>query len=121
MHIVSAVEGRLRDGADALDLFRAAFPAGTVSGAPKCRAMEIIDALEPTRRGLYGGAIGYLDARGHMDLCLAIRTIVVRGGRAFAQAGAGVVADSRPDREYAETVHKARALFHALHVAGAGT
>ena len=121
MHIVSSVEGKIREGLDALDLFRAAFPAGTVSGAPKCRAMEIIEELEPTRRGNYAGAFGYIDARGDMDLCIAIRTIIVRSGRAFAQAGAGVVADSQPGREYAETVNKARALFHALQLAGAGS
>ena len=114
MHIVSEVEGRLRREHDALDLLRAAFPAGTVSGAPKIRAMEIIDSLEPVRRGLYGGAIGYIDPSGRMDLCLAIRTIVVHRGRVLLQAGAGVVADSDPGREYEETRHKASALVRAL-------
>jgi anthranilate synthase component 1 len=114
MHIVSEVEGRLRPGRDALDLLRAAFPAGTVTGAPKIRAMEIIDSLEPVRRGLYGGAIGYIDPAGRMDLCLAIRTIVVHRGRVLLQAGAGVVADSEPSREYDETRHKASALVRAL-------
>jgi len=114
MHIVSEVEGRLRAEHDALDLLRATFPAGTVTGAPKIRAMEIIDALEPVRRGLYGGAIGYLDPAGRMDLCLAIRTLVVHRGRALLQAGAGVVADSDPAREYEETRHKASALVRAL-------
>lgn len=114
MHLVSEVLGVLRDEYDALDLVRAAFPAGTVSGAPKIRAMEIIDALEPVRRGLYGGAIGYIDPAGRLDLCLAIRTIVVHRGRALLQAGAGVVADSDPTREYEETRHKASALVHAL-------
>jgi len=114
MHIVSEVEGALRPEHDALDLFRATFPAGTVTGAPKIRAMEIIDALEPVRRGLYGGAIGYIDPAGRMDLCLAIRTLVVHRGRVLLQAGAGVVADSNPQHEYEETRHKASALVHAL-------
>ena len=114
MHIVSEVAGRLRPEHDALDLFRATFPAGTVSGAPKIRAMEIIDSLEPVRRGLYGGAIGYIDPAGRMDLCLAIRTLVVHRGRVLLQAGAGVVADSDPAREYEETRHKAAALVRAL-------
>jgi anthranilate synthase component 1 len=114
MHIVSEVEGRLRPAHDALDLLRAAFPAGTVTGAPKIRAMEIIDSLEPVRRGLYGGAIGYIDPVGRMDLCLAIRTIVVHRGRVLLQAGAGIVADSEPSREYDETRHKASALVRAM-------
>ena len=114
MHIVSEVLGRLRPGHDALDLIRATFPAGTVTGAPKIRAMEIIDSLEPVRRGLYGGAIGYIDPAGRMDLCLAIRTLVVHQGRVLLQAGAGVVADSDPGREYEETRHKASALVRAL-------
>ena len=119
MHIVSEVEGVLRPEHDALDLFRATFPAGTVTGAPKIRAMEIIDALEPVRRGLYGGAIGYIDPSGRMDLCLAIRTLVVHRGRVLLQAGAGVVADSDPAREYEETRHKASALVRALERCGA--
>lgn len=114
MHIVSEVLGRLRPEHDALDLFRATFPAGTVTGAPKIRAMEIIDSLEPVRRGLYGGAIGYIDPAGRMDLCLAIRTLVVHQGRVLLQAGAGVVADSDPGREYDETEAKASALVLAL-------
>ena len=114
MHIVSEVEGLLCPEHDALDLFRAAFPAGTVTGAPKIRAMEIIDSLEPVRRGLYGGAIGYIDPSSRMDLCLAIRTLVVHRGRVLLQAGAGVVADSDPRREYEETRHKASALVQAL-------
>ncbi len=118
MHIVSEVEGLLRAKYDALDLLRATFPAGTVTGAPKIRAMEIIDALEPVRRGLYGGAIGYIDPAGRLDLCLAIRTIVVHRGRALLQAGAGVVADSDPAREYEETRHKASALVRALEQCG---
>ena len=118
MHIVSDVEGTLRSEFDALDLLRATFPAGTVTGAPKIRAMEIIDALEPVRRGLYGGAIGYIDPAGRMDLCLAIRTIVYHRGRVLFQAGAGVVADSDPAREYEETRHKARAVVQALQQRG---
>ena len=114
MHIVSEVEGRLRPQHDALDLLQAAFPAGTVTGAPKIRAMEILDTLEPVRRGLYGGAIGYIDPAGRMDLCLAIRTLVFHRGRVLLQAGAGVVADSDPTREYEETRHKASALVQAL-------
>lgn len=120
MHIVSEVEGRLRKDLDALDLLRATFPAGTVTGAPKIRAMEIIDSLEPVRRGLYGGAIGYIDPAGRMDLCLAIRTLVVHQGRVLLQAGAGVVADSDPGREYEETGHKAAALVHALETCASG-
>ncbi|MBK5255705.1 MAG: anthranilate synthase component I family protein, partial [Vicinamibacteria bacterium] len=116
MHIFSEVEGQLGKESDALDLLRATFPAGTVTGAPKVRAMEIIDSLEPVRRGLYGGAIGYIDPAGRMDLCLAIRTLVVHHGRVLLQAGAGVVADSDPSREYEETKHKASALVHALEV-----
>jgi anthranilate synthase component I len=114
MHIVSEVEGRLRPEHDALDLFRATFPAGTVTGAPKIRAMEIIDSLEPVRRGLYGGAIGYIDPARRMDLCLAIRTLVFHRGRVLLQAGAGVVKDSDPGREYEETQAKASALVRAL-------
>jgi anthranilate synthase component 1 len=121
MHIVSEVEGRLREENDALDLLRATFPAGTVTGAPKVRAMEIIDSLEPVRRGLYGGAIGYIDPKGSMDLCLAIRTLVVHGGRVLLQAGAGVVADSDPAREYEETKQKAAALVQALEACGSAS
>jgi anthranilate synthase component 1 len=118
MHLVSDVEGRLRDDRDAFDLFRATFPAGTVSGAPKVRAMQIIDDLEPVRRGPYAGAIGYFSFLGDMDLCIAIRSIVVRNGRGYLQAGAGIVADSSPEREYQETLNKARGLVRALRLAG---
>jgi anthranilate synthase component 1 len=115
LHIVSQVDGRLRDGLSAMDAFRAAFPAGTVSGAPKIRAMEIIDELEPTRRGPYAGAVGYIGYGGHtLDTAIAIRTILAAGGRAYVQAGAGVVADSDPAREYDETLAKARALLRVL-------
>ena len=120
MHIVSEVEGELRDGVTPLEAFEAGFPAGTVSGAPKIRAMEIIDELERTRRGVYAGAVGYLDFAGNLDTCIAIRTIVIHKGIARIQAGAGIVADSVPEREYMETVHKATALFEALRLAEAG-
>jgi anthranilate synthase component I len=114
MHIVSNVEGMLRPDCDAVDLIHAVFPAGTVSGAPKIRAMQIIDELESSRRGLYGGAIGYIGANGNVDLCLAIRTIVVKGGVGHIQAGAGVVADSDPTAEYNETLSKAAGVLRAL-------
>jgi len=115
MHIVSRVQGDLRRGLDALDALGACFPAGTVSGAPKVRAMEIIDELEPSGRGLYAGAAGYLDYFGNLDTCIAIRTLVFHDGRVHAQAGAGIVADSVPRREEAETRDKAKALLEALH------
>jgi anthranilate synthase component 1 len=118
MHIVSNVRGRLRPGRDALDVLQACFPAGTVTGAPKVRAMEIIDELEPVARGPYAGAVGYVGFSGNMDTCITIRTIVMAGGRAYLQAGAGIVADSVPEREYVETVNKARALVRALELAG---
>ena len=102
---------------DCFDALAACFPAGTLSGAPKVRAMEIIDELEPTRRGIYGGAILYLDFSGNLDSCIAIRTMVVKNGVAYVQAGAGLVADSVPEGEYQETVNKARALIAALEVA----
>jgi len=117
MHLVSRVEGRLADGRDRLDALVACFPAGTVSGAPKIRAMEIIADLEPGPRGLYAGAIGYLDFAGNLDCCIAIRTIVLRGGRAWVQAGAGIVADSDPAAEYEESCDKARALVRAVELA----
>ncbi|MBC6404246.1 MAG: anthranilate synthase component I [Rhodospirillales bacterium] len=113
MHIVSNVEGRLREGFEAIDALVAGFPAGTLSGAPKVRAMEIIEELEPDRRGLYGGCIGYFGANGDMDSCIALRTAVVKDGTMYVQAGAGVVADSNPESEYRECQHKARALFCA--------
>jgi len=114
MHIVSQVEGRLRDGLGAVDVFEACFPAGTVSGAPKIRAMEIIDELEPVRRGTYAGAVGHFSYGGEaMDTAITIRTVLVTGGKAYVQAGAGIVADSEPAREYEETLNKARALLRA--------
>jgi len=120
MHIVSNVEGRLRDGLDCLDVFRAAFPAGTVSGAPKVRAMEIIDELEPDKRGVYAGAAGYLGFNGDMDLAIAIRTAVVKDGQMHVQAGAGIVADSVPESELQETRAKARAVLRAAEIASRG-
>ena len=113
MHIVSNVEGRLKPGLDAVDALIAGFPAGTVSGAPKVRAMEIIDELEKERRGVYAGAVGYFSASGAMDTCIALRTAIVKDGTMYVQAGGGVVADSDPHAEYEETVAKARALFRA--------
>jgi anthranilate synthase component 1 len=120
MHLVSVVEGSLAEDHDRLDALVACFPAGTVSGAPKVRAMQIIDGLEPSRRGLYAGAVGYLDFAGNLDFCIAIRTIVLEQGRASVQAGAGIVADSNPTAEYQETRDKARAMFRALELAQAG-
>ncbi|MEO5340380.1 MAG: anthranilate synthase component I [Magnetococcus sp. MYC-9] len=114
MHIVSNVEGRLRDGLDAFAVVAATFPAGTVSGAPKIRAMEIIDELELSRRGPYAGTVGYLSFSGNMDLAITIRTAVIKDGTLFVQTGAGIVADSSPEREYEETKEKARALFRAV-------
>jgi anthranilate synthase component 1 len=119
MHMVSSVVGELEDGVGATDALRAVFPAGTVSGAPKVRAMEIIDELEPTRRGPYAGAIGYLSYSGDLDTCIYIRTILVRDGKAYVQAGAGIVADSEPEREFVETENKARAMFRAIELATA--
>ncbi len=120
MHIVSHVEGRVRSGLDAFDLMRATFPAGTVSGAPKVRAMEIIEELEGQRRGVYAGAVGYFSYDGSMDTCIAIRTMLVHGGYVFVQAGAGIVADSDPANEYDECVNKARALLEAVERAERG-
>ncbi|MEO8481771.1 MAG: anthranilate synthase component I [Acidobacteriota bacterium] len=120
MHLVSRVEGTLAPGADRLDALVATFPAGTLTGAPKIRAMQIVGALEPTRRGLYGGAVGYLDFAGNLDFCIAIRTIAMRDGHAEAQAGAGIVADSVPSAEFQETLDKSRALIQALEMANRG-
>ncbi len=120
MHIVSDVVGNLEPQKDAFDLLRATFPAGTVSGAPKVRAMQIIDELEPTRRGCYAGAVGYISAYGDLDMAIAIRTIVLKGGQAYVQAGAGIVFDSVPEKEYEETLNKARASLRALEIAHQG-
>ncbi len=120
MHIVSNVEGRLKPGMSAMDVLRATFPAGTVSGAPKIRAMEIIDELEPVKRGVYAGAIGYLAWNGNMDTAIAIRTAVIKSGKLYIQAGAGVVYDSQPRLEWKETMNKGRAVFRAVAMAEAG-
>ncbi len=117
MHIVSNVEGRLKPGLDAIDVLKATFPAGTVSGAPKVRAMEIIDELEPSKRGIYSGAVGYLGFNGDMDLAIALRTAVLKNDTLFVQAGAGIVADSVPESEWTETQNKARAVLRAAEMA----
>ncbi|MBI4512328.1 MAG: anthranilate synthase component I [Deltaproteobacteria bacterium] len=117
MHLTSNVQGTLLPGKNAFDVLRATFPAGTLTGAPKIRAMEIIDELEPSRRGIYGGAVGYLSYTGNLDLAIAIRTLVSTGNRIHVQAGAGVVHDSVPEKEYEETLNKARAVLRAVHLA----
>jgi anthranilate synthase component 1 len=117
MHIVSNVEGRLKGGLDAIDVLRASFPAGTVTGAPKVRAMQIIDEVEPHKRGSYGGAIGYLGFTGDLDTAIHIRTVVVKDGMVHVQAGGGTVADAKPDYEYEESVNKAKAVFAAVELA----
>ena len=117
MHLVSALEGRLRPEVDAMDAFAACFPAGTLSGAPKVRAMQIIEELEPVRRGVYGGSVLYADFAGNLDSCIAIRTLLMQGKQAYLQAGAGIVADSDPQREFEETGNKARALLRAVEMA----
>ncbi|CAN5535428.1 anthranilate synthase component I [soil metagenome] len=119
-HLVTSLRARLRDGLDRFDAFGSCFPAGTVTGAPKIRAMEIIRELEPERRGVYAGSVLYLDYADNLDSCIAIRTIVLRDGKAIVQAGAGIVADSVPEHEYAETVNKARGLFRAIELAEKG-
>ncbi len=120
MHIVSNVRGKLREGLNAFDVFRAAFPAGTLSGSPKIRAMEIIDEFEPHRRGVYGGAVGYFSFSGNMDLAIAIRTLMIEKERILLQAGAGIVADSDPEMEYQETLNKARGVRRAIEMANGG-
>jgi anthranilate synthase component I len=120
MHLVSHVVGKLRPGANAFDVLRACFPAGTVTGAPKIRSMEIIDEIEPTRRGPYAGAVGYISYSGNLDSCITIRTIVCHGNRAFVQVGAGIVADSDPKTEWLETCSKARGVILALRMAAGG-
>jgi len=117
MHLVSSLRGRLREGVDCFDALMACFPAGTVSGAPKVRAMEIIEEMERTRRGIYAGGILYLDFAGNLDSCIALRTMVIKNGVAYVQAGGGIVADSSPAAEYQESVNKARALITALETA----
>ena len=120
MHIVSNVCGKLQAGKSAMDVLRATLPAGTLSGAPKIRAMEIIDELEPVKRGVYGGAVGYISWAGEMDTAIAIRTAVIKGGKLYVQVGAGVVADSVPRLEWKETHNKARAMFRAASMVLAG-
>ncbi|NQU42773.1 chorismate-binding protein, partial [bacterium] len=117
MHIVSNVAGVLNDDLDAFDVLRAGFPAGTVSGAPKIRAMEIIDELENLRRGPYAGTVGYISFNGNLDTAITIRTMVIKGNQVYVQAGAGIVADSVPENEYEETMNKARALLKAVDMA----
>jgi len=117
MHLVSALEGRLRPDLDSLDAFAACFPAGTLSGAPKVRAMQIIEELEPTRRGIYGGSVLYADFAGNLDSCIAIRTMLMQGKKAYLQAGAGIVADSDPATEFEESMNKAQAVLKAVEAA----
>ncbi len=117
LHLVSGVTARLRAGKTAFDVLRAAFPAGTVTGAPKVRAMELIAELERTQRGPYAGAVGYISFSGNLDTCITIRTILMKDGRAYIQAGAGIVADSQPQREYEETLNKARGMLQAIAIA----
>jgi len=126
MHISSTVQGKLAEGKTALDALRASLPVGTVSGAPKVRAMQIIDEFERTRRGPYAGAVGYIDFAGNMDTCIALRTLVITPGAvfgkhsAYAQAGAGIVADSVPENEYEETINKAKGMLRAIELAEKG-
>jgi anthranilate synthase component 1 len=120
MHLVSNIQAQLAPGKDCFDVFAAAFPAGTLSGAPKVRAMEIIDELEPTRRGTYGGAVGYFSYTGNMDLCITIRTMLIKKGMIFVQVGAGIVADSDPEKEYHETLSKGEGMMKAIHLASSG-
>jgi len=120
MHLVSSIRGRLRPDADSYAALAACFPAGTLTGAPKVRAMEIIDELEPTRRGLYGGSVLYLDFSGNLNSCIVIRTVLIKGKRAYLQAGAGIVADSVPAREHQECLAKAQAVLRAFEIGERG-
>jgi anthranilate synthase component I len=120
MHMVSALEGKLRPELDAIDAFAACFPAGTLTGAPKVRAMQIIEELEPTRRGVYGGSVLYADFAGNLDSCIAIRTMVMKGKHAYLQVGAGIVADSGPAKEFQETMNKGQAVLRAVEIARRG-
>ncbi len=120
MHLVSNVEGDLRNGLDAFDVLSACFPAGTVTGAPKVRAMEIIEELEPVKRGPYAGSVGYFSYSGNMDTCITIRTLIIKNGKVYVQAGAGIVADSEPENEYMETVNKAKGMMKAVDMAEEG-
>ena len=119
MHLVSSLEGELKKGLSAVDAFCSCFPAGTFSGAPKIRAMEIIEELEPTRRGIYGGSVFYADFSGNFDSCIAIRSMFLKGDQGYIQAGAGIVADSVPEDEYQESVNKAKAVVRAVEQARA--
>ena len=119
-HLVTSLRSRLRNDLDRFDAIASCFPAGTVTGAPKLRAMEIIRELEPSARGVYAGAILYMDYAQNLDSCIAIRTIEIRDGRAYVQSGAGLVADSVPEREYEETINKARAMLRAIEMAEKG-
>lgn len=120
MHIVSNIKGRLNDGLDSFEALKACFPAGTLTGAPKIRAMEIIEELEPVKRGVYGGSVGYFGYSGNMDMCITIRTLVIKDGRVYIQAGAGIVADSAPEKEFEETESKAGAMLKAMDMARDG-
>ena len=120
MHIVSDCVGKLEKDKDALALLKASFPAGTVAGAPKIRAMEIIDEFETTKRGPYAGCVGYISYSGNLDTCITIRTIVIKNKKAYVQAGAGIVADSKPEKEYQETVNKAKGMLKAVAIAKSG-
>lgn len=120
MHIVSNIKGRLNDGSDSFEALKACFPAGTLTGAPKIRAMEIIEGLEPCKRGVYGGSVGYFGYSGNMDMCITIRTLVIQDGRVYIQAGAGIVADSVPEKEFEETESKAKAMLKAMDMAREG-
>jgi anthranilate synthase component 1 len=120
MHLVSNIRAQLAAGKDAFDVLAATFPAGTLSGAPKIRAMEIIDELEPVKRGTYGGAVGYFSFSGNMDLCITIRTMLVKNGKIYIQAGAGIVHDSRPEQEYQESLNKASGMLQAVRLAAGG-
>jgi anthranilate synthase component 1 len=120
MHIVSDIKGKLKDGLDSLDALMSGFPAGTLSGAPKIRAMEIIHELEPTRRNVYSGAVGYIEFSGDINTCIAIRTMLIKDGIVYFQSGAGIVYDSEPSKEYDETVNKAKAITAALDFAENG-
>jgi anthranilate synthase component 1 len=121
MHLVSSVTGTLRKDLSAVDALAACFPAGTLTGAPKVRAMEILEEVEPVRRGIYGGSVLYADFAGNLDSCIAIRTMLVKGKKAYVQAGAGIVADSVPESEYEECLNKAQALVRAVELARSGT
>jgi anthranilate synthase component 1 len=119
MHIVSTVSGKLKPNLNIMHAFKACFPAGTLTGAPKIRAMQILDKLETTKRGPFGGGVGYIDYRGHLDTCITIRTILLKNGKAYVQAGAGIVADSVPESEYQETLNKTKGMLKAIEVAEA--